>query len=59
MDNVFLNIILGVKKACVPIETIQENEERHCCEVKTTSSSISNEEVAEVSKNFNVDSDYL
>ncbi|MEJ1286188.1 hypothetical protein NN561_017192 [Cricetulus griseus] len=39
--------VRGVKKACVPIETIQENEERHCCEVKTTSSSISNEEVAE------------
>ncbi|CAO2611099.1 Zinc finger protein OBI1, partial [Lemmus lemmus] len=32
------------RKAHVPIETIQENEERHLCEEKTTSSNIANEE---------------
>lgn len=41
-----------MRKARVPVETIQENEERDLCEEKTTSSNISNKEGAEVSKIF-------
>lgn len=55
----YFYVILDVRKARVPIETIQEKEERHLCEEKTTSSNISNEEGAEVSKIFIVDTDYL